>query len=195
VNTPIIDDILATHEQGFDFRGWVDMGKLATELLALRAERDALKTTPTPPRRWRECKGVTYRDGFWWYDHQQYPAVASLIWVNNAVFTDADHAALLALRDDPWETLEDVVREWLRSHHFRVETEPFADLCTRLRAHLATQPQPVSVPYRLPITPEQAVEVLVAHGASIHKLAHAPHFYRQDTDILVLPTATTEPTP
>ena len=57
--TPMIDDILATHEQGFVFRNGFDMGRLATELRTLLAERDAL--TPAPVE--RRLRAVKLRDG------------------------------------------------------------------------------------------------------------------------------------
>jgi hypothetical protein len=174
-------------------------------------EKDIGKLTPTPPRRLREYKGVTYAPNGKWYDTAAclYFASAAELIVKRKGFTDADHAALLALRDDLWEpveTLEAVLEDWANATRDGVHSVELSDLEHRLRAWLNTpsdaknvgaaladsEKQPVSIPYTLPITPEQAVGVLVAHGASIHKLAHAPHFYRQDTDILVLPTATPE---
>jgi hypothetical protein len=205
VKTPIIDDILATHEKGFDFRGWVEMDKLATELRAVLADRERLAneradairmardlcgggafldslhladviekhvfragqaesvTTPIPPRRLREYKGVTYRDGAWFLgiecSSNVYRALSEFI----TMPTEADHAALLALRDDPEEpveTLESI-------------------------AHLATQPQP--------ITPEQAVAVLVAHGARRSTAWNSVIATGGGNDaVLILPTATPE---
>jgi hypothetical protein len=109
-------------------------------------EKDIGKLTPTPPRRLREYKGVTYTPDtkLWWSPSKQ--SVASS--VAEAVckfdgFTDADHAALLALRDDPWElveTLEDVVREWYDSPRRETEDMDIDALCDTVRAWLATQP-------------------------------------------------------
>jgi hypothetical protein len=177
VNTPIIDDILATHEQGFDFRGWVEMDKLANELRALLAERDRLVgevteweghaqtyeagmvaarrelaalRTPAPPRRPKEYKGVTYREGYFRYRDcgtGTSEAVAACQWWIH-IATDADHAALLALRDDPQpvETLEKVIGDAFRDCPNGGDVYEYA--ANAIRTHLATQqPQPVSVAY------------------------------------------------
>jgi hypothetical protein len=84
----------------------------------------ALESGNTPkqkPRRFREYKGVTYRDGKWWY-HQKlssYTSAVQACYHFIGLASDEDHAALLALRDDPYEpveTLEDVIKrarnEW-----------------------------------------------------------------------------------
>jgi hypothetical protein len=95
------------HGHGYRLR----LRDVMNEVDAIIAERDALKAvaTPTPPRRLREYKGVTYKGGKWYYCDAWAMSAASLIYSFPGKFTDADHAALLALRDDPWETLEEVV--------------------------------------------------------------------------------------
>ena len=261
MNTPIIGDILATHEQGFELRGWVDMGKLATELLALRAERERLEesatesrkslydlrgklqslatavgvitaryhsdvtmtsaiaeaveswrkkaeATPTPPRRLREWKGVAYREDHaphaWRYKGEGYDA-AFMVMANHPYdFTDADHAALLALRDDPEEpveTLESIIEPALtrsyvagegRSGGTWIGTEQLSeDVAEQIRAHLAQQPQA--------ITPEQAVAVLVEAGAERRRVnmngTMSGTWTKVEPDLrdaLILPTATPE---
>ncbi len=128
MKTPIIDDILATHEQGFVFRDQVDMGRLATELRALLAERERLAGQVTEweghaqtyeagmvaaqrelaalkapaPRRLREHKGVTYRDGRWHIEGKPFDNAFTLMYWY-AEFVDADHAALMLLKEQPYE--------------------------------------------------------------------------------------------
>lgn len=67
----------------------------------------ALLSPSTPMRRLREYKGVTFKGGYWLYEGREYRKAASVI-ADSSLLTDADHAALLALRDDPWETVETV---------------------------------------------------------------------------------------
>ncbi len=165
----LIDRLLPMIEE----RGHVDIvyggerfgtqAEFATELRTLLAERDDLRsrladamkytyTTPTPPRPARQYKGVVYRENAWETpDGKRYEMASGVVW-NKAVtlsLTDLDIPALLALRDDPeypCETLEDVIHAWSNAgpllSNYRID-----DLCYRLRAHLATHPQPVSVPY------------------------------------------------
>ena len=95
-------------------------------------------------RRLREYKGVTYQDGAFHYSAHWSPRFSAIRACVDFICTadDADHAALLDIKANPYEpveTLEDVVREWLRSHSFRVENEPFTDLCTRIRTWMAQQ--------------------------------------------------------
>jgi hypothetical protein len=102
---------------------------LAIELRAVLAEREWLaaqwdahqnaKNDATQPRdafgiqgashqrRLRSYKGVTYREGKWC--HPSHMSQANVYLALSANFnnpTDADHAALLALRDDPFEPVE-----------------------------------------------------------------------------------------
>jgi hypothetical protein len=99
--------------------------------------------TPTPPvRKLRPYKGVTYRDGAFRHDSELNGAInavtACSFWIVQA--TDADHAALLALRDDPWEkveTLEEVVKRVADACDVG---GGFVNYCTtQIRAWLATQ--------------------------------------------------------
>jgi hypothetical protein len=207
--TPIIDDILATHEQGFVFRGPMDMPRLATELRAVLAERERLAgevteweghaqtyeagmvaaqrelaalRTPAPPRRLREYKGVTYRDGKWdngvWWCANVHNALAKMF----DDPTEKDYLWLLDLQANPYapvETLEEVVEKWYWSTPFAsLPGSAREDLCTRIRAHLATQPNTPSGAKNVgaaleystqpqAITPEQAVAVLVEKGAEV----------------------------
>ena len=143
------------HGHGYRLR----LDDVMKEVDAIIAERDALRTEVAryidtlqtlegvPPRRLREYKGVTYRDGTWRYDKDPrgvYVRVVDLISIRKDDFTDADHAALLALRDDPWEkveTLEEVVTTWHDAHFMSHSKRPaqLEDLCTRIRAWLAAQ--------------------------------------------------------
>ena len=117
---------------------------LATELRALLAERDALKAkVPPPVRKLREHKGVTYEEqypanSYWRYKGEGWPSASALIAQWDATFTDADHAPIYALRDDPYkpvETVEDIVRDVVRCG-----TMDFIDsYATRLRAAVAAE--------------------------------------------------------
>lgn len=91
---------------------------IADELRALLAERDAWKAKAAlvpPVRKLREVKGVTFDasggDFPWRYKDMGWATLAGLIESVATPFTDADHAAIYALKDDPYEpveTLEDV---------------------------------------------------------------------------------------
>jgi hypothetical protein len=104
--------------------------QFATELRALLVERDVLKATTTPPRdaygiqgallprRLREVKGVSYDNGAWVRKGNRWTVLSALIDRAYPDLTDADHAAIYALKDDPWEkveTLEEVVNKWYES--------------------------------------------------------------------------------
>jgi hypothetical protein len=159
-----------------------------------RAGQAESVTTPIPPRRLREYKGVTYRDGRWHMEGTPFDNAFTLMYWY-AEFVDADHAALLALRDDPWEpeppTIADVVKQWLKDCGAKVYHDDVDALCFRIRTHLATQPQP--------ITPEQAVAVLVEGGAKLEQVTYratvGTTHMTAGTRILILPTATPETTP
>lgn len=92
---------------------------LADELRAIKADRDAWKAkaeTKSSPRPAPSYKGVTYRDGKWWTTETQYYTNAfELMACNLNTFTDADHAALLKLRDAAAAvpTLASVVDDWM----------------------------------------------------------------------------------
>lgn len=185
-----------------EFPGGLTAGAAAVRehdaVCAWYEDRIKALTTPTPPRRLRAYKGVTYRDGEWWFCGAHAKRVASLIHSAPSTFDDDDYEPLLALRDETWEpveTLEVVVTQWWDDDHQCGPDEFLADLCTRVRAWLAQQPQPVSLPYTLPITPEQAVAVLVAHGSKKARLNDAWHCSRiseREKYVIVLPTATPE---
>jgi hypothetical protein len=167
-------------------------------MVAARRELAALKAPA--PRRLREYKGVVYRENAWETpDGKRYEMASGVVWNKSVTLslTDLDIPALLALRDDPEypvETLEEVIHAWSNAgpllSNYRID-----DLCYRLRAWLTTQPQPVSVPYTLPITPEQAVRVLVEKGAKRSSAKHAAKDSYEYAPVLILPTATPEPTP
>lgn len=93
----------------------IDGHALATELRALLAERDALAAKLTPVRKLREIKGVTYSDDVWWLRGVSFGSVSLLVNLRGGEgFTDADHAAIYALREQPYEpveTVEEVFRE------------------------------------------------------------------------------------
>lgn len=83
----------------------------------------------------REYKGVTYREGRWRYDQCIYAMVSALIADFRDTFTDADHAALMDLKNNPHEpiqTLEDIIDQWSRNT-FGVWTQIRDDLCKRIR--------------------------------------------------------------
>ncbi|MFN9203587.1 MAG: hypothetical protein ACK6DP_11020 [Gemmatimonas sp.] len=123
---------------------------LATELRALLADRDALKAKAPPARKLREYKGVTFRDGKWWVrdsaihaeprGHVGHSSVANLLFFLHTSFTDADHAAIYALREQPYEpaqTVEDVVRGIIDGS--TMCRASLAQTCARLRAAVAAE--------------------------------------------------------
>lgn len=118
---------------------WPYNKDLETELRALLAERDALKAkVPTPVRKLREYKGVTYAGGRWWFKGLSYDKAARVIAIVCS-FTDADHAAIYALREQPYEpveTVEDVLRE-MCDYSRRLENVP--KYAARLRAAVAAE--------------------------------------------------------
>lgn len=84
------------------------------EVDALLAERDALAAKAPMERKLREYKGVTYRGGSWHYRDMSAFMASALISGYCDTFTDADHAAIYALREQPYEpieSVEDVLRE------------------------------------------------------------------------------------
>ena len=70
------------------------------------------------PTRLREYKGVTFRDGKWWYNVHSYDTAWRVIMYLQVIpgteWTDADHAALLDLKANPTEEDPDAVVEELR---------------------------------------------------------------------------------
>ncbi len=99
-----------------------NLSDLARELRALFAVEERLAALTAPPeRRLREHKGVAYRDGEWWWCDTPWPTAAMLIHYKSNTFTDDDHAALLALKAQPYEAAEDKVVE--RVARFARETE------------------------------------------------------------------------
>ena len=129
----------------------VENKAIAAELRALLAERDALKAkVPPPVRKLREYKGIVYdpdhfaKDYPWCAFGDGFRSVSHLLWSHGAQeagLTDADHAAIYALKDDPWEripSVEDVllgIAERIRDG-YAVEVE---DAATRLRAAVAAE--------------------------------------------------------
>ena len=165
------------------------------------------EATTTTPRRLREYKGVTYRDGSWYFKDLSYAYAASVIAFYFGDFDDADHAELLALRDDPeypCETLEEIVCDAL-SYGYRASSRketPFytpkhaETFVSRIRAWLATQPQT--------ITPEQAVPERITKALDSLSKAYVylpnhidGEFINALNDVrrYILPTATPEVTP
>ncbi len=237
MKTTTIDQFLTEYALDSRHRSYKDIGylnTLATELSALLAERDRLAgevteweghaqtyeagmvaaqrelaalKAPTPSRRLREYKGVTYRDGRWHIAEMPFDNAFTLMyWYSE--FVDADHAALLALRDDPYEkveTLEAVLEAWANATRDGVHSVELSDLEHRLRAWLATQPNTPSDAKHVgaalvdsekqTITPEQAVAVLEAHGGKKERLNdvwHCSRISEREKYVLILPTATPE---
>lgn len=89
------------------------IAKMGREMASVVDERDALKAkSPPPPRVLREVKGVTYRDERFYHRKSRYVRVVDLMAHFPSTFTDADHAAIYALKDDPYlpaETVGDVL--------------------------------------------------------------------------------------
>ena len=146
---PLIEKILVDADANSAIFAWPSetVRQVAAELRALLTERDALKAAqPKPPvRKLREVKGVTYQDGRWWYNDFDYRTVSSLIARWNVTFTDADHAAIYALKADPFEpveSVEDVLRDAMRSSFVcggAITPEMVAKFAARLRAACAAE--------------------------------------------------------
>lgn len=64
-------------------------------------------TTPPAGMRWREYKGVRFQDGRWYHGSTGYATAAKIISLRSCVepWTDEDHAALMALKVDPFEPI------------------------------------------------------------------------------------------
>jgi hypothetical protein len=167
---PMVLDIIATHEQGFVFRDGFYMGKLAKELGALLADRDAWRAKAearpeAPGRRLREYEHGTHR-----YRVEDGEIVCAERGSN--VWRKADWVPASALdsigslvRDpfEPVETLEGVVVDCLsrtrsETSGYRTIDEAVAETCARLRTWLAQQPAPT-------LTAAQHVAALVGMGA------------------------------
>jgi hypothetical protein len=129
----------------------IAVSDVATELRALLSERDALAAQAearpeAPGRRLREYKGVTYRDGAWCRGDQRFGTAAHVITADDSDCTDADHAELLALRDDPWQdagTLEDAIERGRKAWFgdpMGGDALPF--VAREVRTWLAQQPAP-----------------------------------------------------
>lgn len=65
-----------------------------------RVAEETVPPVPTPEPEYNTYKGVTYRDGHWWYGNYAYVSAAMLVWCVKTL-TDDDHAALLALKANP----------------------------------------------------------------------------------------------
>lgn len=194
--TPIIKDLLAYCDK-YPKNAWYFTGPgckasdVAAEIRALLTERDAWKakadavSTPpraacgcqaaSPPRRLLEYKGVTFGAPYFHLRDYYCASAAKLITDHPREFTDADHAALLALRDDPYEptpTLESVVQEWADDHNISDWVLPA--LVSMLRAHLSQQTPPAGIASGNPgadkhLTAAECVERLVELGAELHE--------------------------
>jgi hypothetical protein len=215
---------------------------LATELRALLAERERLAGEVTEweghaqtfeaglvaaqrelaalnapaSRRLRQYKGVVYENEHWLCRQfgMTYSTVSALIAAHKHHFTDADHAALMLLKEQPYEdswepgeTLEDVVGKAWSEGFNRGGFDVVGNICKAVRAWLATQPNTPSDAKHVgaaladstqpqAITPEQAVAVLVEGGAKLEQVTYratvgSTHM-TAGTRILILPTATPE---
>jgi hypothetical protein len=88
----------------------------------------------------RQYKGVTWNQLHWeTAEGRGYDRAASLIAAYPRKFTDDDHAALMDLKNNPYEpiqTLEDVVNEWNVSAEWVRRSESkyaLQELCTYIR--------------------------------------------------------------
>jgi hypothetical protein len=91
-------------------------------------------------RKLREYKGVTYRGGSWHYRDTSAFMASALISGYCDTFTDADHAAIYALRDDPYEPVEpveDIVRGIINGESMCRAS--LAQVSARLRAAVAAE--------------------------------------------------------
>jgi hypothetical protein len=124
--------------------GDVRCNQVATAVRALQAENAALKA-PAAPRRLREYKGVTYdatENYPWRYLGDGFKSAAGVIHYRYGTFTDADHAAIYALKDDPYlpvETLEDVLRQCAETNGYHTIDDAVDATAKAVRAWLATQ--------------------------------------------------------
>jgi hypothetical protein len=149
---------------------------------------------PAPTTRLREYKGVTYRDGYFRYRDgvtgTSEAVVACLWWIEIA--TDADHAALLDLKDNPTENAPDAVVEALVAfyHDKGGEIEETiqsaaertaATVRALVRAEVEAQPAPA-------LTVAQHVAALVGMGARVYSnLADDEMRFAGRRDLVLLP--------
>jgi hypothetical protein len=127
----------------------IDLPRVLAEYDRIRAlctQPEEAKTTPAPRPAGRKFREVVFKDG---YTHRmldgqlQYWNEQHRVWEHIEAVCVHDVEAFIDLRDNPYEkeeTLEDVVRGWMASHGVEPRlSEIHNDLCTRLRAWLATQ--------------------------------------------------------
>jgi hypothetical protein len=111
----------------------------------------------------REYQGVTYRDDVWWYEGVGYDSAIHLLHLANWG-SDADHAALMDLKANPYEptpTLEQIIVEYTEEIAYTMSEEEeqryMLDICARLREAF---PQ-----IDAPLTAADHIAALVAMGA------------------------------
>ena len=142
-NTPMIALALAQAKAGKALPLYEhECERLAKELLALLAERDALAAKAPMERKLREYKGVTYRDGKFCIGLGRYSNAVSFVWFHRDAFGDEDVAHLIALRDDPYEpieTVEAVLRELANEGDYHRRDASVGAYATRLRAAVAAE--------------------------------------------------------
>ena len=151
------------------------------------AQRELAALNAPASRRLRQYKGVVYENEHWLCRQfgMTYSTVSALIAAHKHHFTDADHAALMLLKEQPYEdswepgeTLEDVVGKAWSEGFNRGGFDVVGNICKAVRAWLATQPNTPSDAKHVgaaladstqpqAITPEQAVAVLVEKGAEV----------------------------
>jgi hypothetical protein len=154
----------------------------------------------------REYKGVTYRGGEWIdADSVKWTTATDCLYHNSAPrsykeskqvdLTDADHAALMDLKNNPYEpnpTLEDVVEEWNEAEWVRQSESEYAlqELCTYIREAFPDIDKPFSdtlgektmvAEYN---TVQDHVDALVRMGAKYYS---GDHPYMEGYPRLVLP--------
>lgn len=105
--------IALVHESANNSRG---LGLNAQDTQALSTEIDALTAKPAPARKLRKYKGIIYFNGAFRCDWELNGAFNAVTACSHFLTdaTDEDHAALIALRDNPYEkeqTLEEVLHQ------------------------------------------------------------------------------------
>lgn len=121
---------------------------LANEIRALQA---LAATAVLPVRKRREVKGVTYQTDAWCLGAEKWTSVSRLIaWCSegDTTITDEDHAALYALKDDPYEPVDTLVQVVMSILNDAAdgETHSVRTYVARIRAAINTMEPPHEEP-------------------------------------------------
>jgi hypothetical protein len=113
----------------------------------------------------REYKGVTYRDDVWWYEGVGYDSAIHLLHLADWG-SDADHAALMALKAEPYESkpfLESLLHNMIREIDSRKGDEATAFYVRDFAATFRYAFPQIDTP----LTAADHIAALVAMGAML----------------------------